>query len=51
MDELAALSCDTAQGFHLSRPLPSAELVAWLQADSVSLRGPARKPRPSSVSS
>jgi diguanylate cyclase (GGDEF)-like protein len=51
MDELAALSCDTAQGFYLSRPLPAAELVAWLQADNVSLRGPARKPRPSSVSS
>jgi diguanylate cyclase (GGDEF)-like protein len=32
MDELAALSCDTAQGFHLSRPLPAAALNDWLAA-------------------
>ena len=51
MAELAALSCDTAQGYHLSRPLPADQLVAWLQADSVSLRGPARKPSSSSTSS
>jgi EAL domain-containing protein (putative c-di-GMP-specific phosphodiesterase class I) len=50
MESLAALRCDTAQGFHLSRPLPR-EVEAWLQAESVSLRGPARKPSPSSVSS
>jgi EAL domain-containing protein (putative c-di-GMP-specific phosphodiesterase class I) len=30
MAELAALSCDTAQGFHLSRPLPPGELNDWL---------------------
>jgi diguanylate cyclase (GGDEF)-like protein len=51
MDELAALNCDTAQGFHLSRPLPADELAAWLQAESVSLRGPARNPSSSSRSS
>ncbi len=44
MAELAALRCDIAQGFFISRPLPA-------QALSVSLRGPARKPSPSSVSS
>ena len=30
LDELAALQCDVAQGFGLSRPLPAAELEAWL---------------------
>jgi PAS domain S-box-containing protein/diguanylate cyclase (GGDEF)-like protein len=29
-DLLAELGCDTAQGYHLSRPLPAAGLVAWL---------------------
>ena len=32
MDELARLSCDTAQGFHISRPLPAERLSAWLAA-------------------
>jgi diguanylate cyclase (GGDEF)-like protein len=50
MRGLADLRCDTAQGFHVSRPLPADELGAWLggQAVSVSLRGPARKPSASS---
>jgi EAL domain-containing protein (putative c-di-GMP-specific phosphodiesterase class I) len=51
MGELAALSCDIAQGYHISRPLPADALTDWLQADSVSLRGPARKPSVSSVDS
>jgi diguanylate cyclase (GGDEF)-like protein len=51
MGELAGLRCDTAQGFHISRPVPADELSAWLQAESVSLRGPARKPSASSFSS
>jgi diguanylate cyclase (GGDEF)-like protein len=46
MDVLADLRCDTAQGYFVSRPLPAAELD--LQALSVNLRGPARKPRSSS---
>ena len=30
-EELAALGCDTAQGYHLGRPMPAAELERWLQ--------------------
>ena len=47
MDTLRELRCDVAQGYHISRPLPADELD--LQALSVSLRGPARKPRSSSA--
>jgi diguanylate cyclase (GGDEF)-like protein len=47
MATLADLRCDVAQGFHVSRPLPAAELD--LQALSVSLRGPARNPSSSST--
>jgi diguanylate cyclase (GGDEF)-like protein len=30
--ELATLGCDTVQGYYLARPMPAAELVAWLAA-------------------
>jgi diguanylate cyclase (GGDEF)-like protein len=30
-EQLAALGCDTAQGYHLGRPMPAAELEHWLQ--------------------
>ncbi len=30
MGELAGLSCDTAQGFHSSRPVPADQLNGWL---------------------
>jgi diguanylate cyclase (GGDEF)-like protein len=29
---LVALGCDVAQGYYLSRPVPAAELAAWLRA-------------------
>jgi diguanylate cyclase (GGDEF)-like protein len=47
MHALADLRCDIAQGYFISRPLPADELD--LQALSVSLRGPARKPSSSSA--
>ena len=28
--ELATLGCDSVQGFYLARPMPAAELAAWL---------------------
>jgi diguanylate cyclase len=34
-DELAALGCDTAQGYHLSRPMPAADLERWLNQAAV----------------
>jgi diguanylate cyclase (GGDEF)-like protein len=44
MDALRELRCDVAQGYFISRPME-------LQALSVSLRGPARKPSSSSTAS
>jgi diguanylate cyclase (GGDEF)-like protein/PAS domain S-box-containing protein len=29
-DLLAALGCDTAQGFYISRPMPAADILPWL---------------------
>jgi len=34
MDRLAALNCDAAQGYHISRPLPAAEFTSWLSESS-----------------
>jgi EAL domain-containing protein (putative c-di-GMP-specific phosphodiesterase class I) len=30
-DALAAMGCGVAQGYHLSRPAPPAELRTWLE--------------------
>jgi diguanylate cyclase (GGDEF)-like protein len=35
MRELAALRCDVAQGFHVSRPLPAERLADWLADQAV----------------
>lgn len=32
LDKLHELNCDDAQGYHISRPMPASEFVAWLQA-------------------
>jgi diguanylate cyclase (GGDEF)-like protein len=29
LDQLAALNCDEAQGYHISRPMPTADFLAW----------------------
>jgi diguanylate cyclase len=34
MAALDALDCDVVQGYHVSRPLPAAQLTAWLDARS-----------------
>jgi diguanylate cyclase (GGDEF)-like protein len=34
-EALAALGCDIAQGFYLSRPLPGPQLTAWLRTQSM----------------
>ena len=33
-DQLAALGCDTAQGYYVSRPLPEAKLIKWLKEEA-----------------
>jgi diguanylate cyclase (GGDEF)-like protein len=38
---LSAAGCDVAQGYHMSRPLPAAELAAWLADRSVPAAGAA----------
>jgi EAL domain-containing protein (putative c-di-GMP-specific phosphodiesterase class I) len=34
LERLAALGCDLAQGYYVSRPLPPERLLAWLQQAS-----------------
>jgi EAL domain-containing protein (putative c-di-GMP-specific phosphodiesterase class I) len=36
VDELKMLGCDAIQGYHVSRPLPPADLVLWLHRHAVS---------------
>ena len=31
--QLAALGCDVVQGYAISRPLPAADLTAWLRSN------------------
>jgi EAL domain-containing protein (putative c-di-GMP-specific phosphodiesterase class I) len=34
LDLLSTLGCDEAQGYHIARPMPSADLVTWLGSAS-----------------
>jgi diguanylate cyclase (GGDEF)-like protein len=40
LDRLATLGCDLAQGFHLSRPMPTDVFDAWLRHVAPGLAGP-----------
>jgi len=40
-DRLAALGCDAAQGYYMSRPLPGPEMTRWLSESPWGLAGPA----------
>jgi diguanylate cyclase (GGDEF)-like protein len=43
LDRLRTLGCELAQGYHISRPMPVAELVRWWdQHDAITLAPPAR---------
>lgn len=37
MDTLRTLDCDVVQGFHLARPMPEPDLLAWLARDEVTV--------------
>ena len=39
-DRLKELGCDSAQGYYMSRPLPAAEFLDWLQNSQWGERGP-----------
>jgi diguanylate cyclase (GGDEF)-like protein len=43
MERLVALGCDVGQGFLISRPLPSAELTAWLASSRGKLGSRSRR--------
>jgi diguanylate cyclase (GGDEF)-like protein len=38
LERLVGLRCGSAQGFHLSRPLPADQMTAWLSSRSTTLR-------------
>jgi diguanylate cyclase (GGDEF)-like protein/PAS domain S-box-containing protein len=39
LHELASLGCDSVQGYHLAKPMPAAELDAWLDARAQPVAG------------
>jgi len=38
-DVLAGFGCDIAQGYHLARPMPAAQLAHWLEQRTTLARG------------
>ena len=38
LDELAAIGCDLAQGYHISRPIPALEATRWLEQHAPRVR-------------
>ncbi|MDH3514346.1 MAG: EAL domain-containing protein, partial [Gammaproteobacteria bacterium] len=38
LEQLAELGCDCAQGFHMAKPMPAADLMKWLQDSPWSLQ-------------
>ncbi len=42
LEALRALSCDTAQGYHLARPVPISQLAVAIDCSAVALAAPAR---------
>jgi diguanylate cyclase len=44
-ERLKALGCDTAQGYHLGRPMPAADLEPWLE-QTTDARTEPRQPQP-----
>jgi diguanylate cyclase (GGDEF)-like protein len=46
LDLLRALGCDTAQGYHIARPMTAADLAIWMGRQHVTTRAPRLRPLP-----